>query len=218
MYSLLNFNQSRTPPIQYTKNINGTSFLVEVIGNIQKQFHCAEHYKIRFLSCSCKNDDRNERKKIMKNQRQKQNYQTMEPLKKRLLLEKVQAKDTANKDELLKKRAQKYKTMDTAKKQELLNQQAEKYKAMDRAKKQNLLIQKAEKYKTMDITNKRKLLNKQTERYKTMDSAKKQELLNRRKQKYHNDKNNTEDSCIEKFKKKIREGPYYICCMCNRTL
>ena len=31
LYSLLNFNQSRTPPIQYTKNINGTSFLVEVI-------------------------------------------------------------------------------------------------------------------------------------------------------------------------------------------
>ena len=24
--------------------------------------------------------------------------------------------------------------------------------------------------------------------------------------------------CIEQFKKKIREGPYYICCVCNRLL
>ena len=27
----------------------------------------------------------------------------------------------------------------------------------------------------------------------------------------------TVDSCVEQFKKKIMEGPYYICCVCNRT-
>ena len=26
------------------------------------------------------------------------------------------------------------------------------------------------------------------------------------------------DSCVEQFKKKIMEGLYYICCVCNRTL
>ena len=26
------------------------------------------------------------------------------------------------------------------------------------------------------------------------------------------------DSCIDTFKKKIREGPYYICCVCDRML
>ena len=26
------------------------------------------------------------------------------------------------------------------------------------------------------------------------------------------------DSCIETLRKKIKEGPYYICCVCNRML
>ena len=30
--------------------------------------------------------------------------------------------------------------------------------------------------------------------------------------------NNTVESCIEHLKKKIREGPYHIYCVCNRTL
>ena len=43
-------------------------------------------------------------KKIIKNQRQKQNYETMEPSKKRRLLEKQQVKDAAKKQELQKKK------------------------------------------------------------------------------------------------------------------
>ena len=39
----------------------------------------------------------------MKNERQKQNYEAMEPAKKRMLLEKKQARDSANKIELQKK-------------------------------------------------------------------------------------------------------------------
>jgi hypothetical protein len=188
------------PPIQYTKNINGMACLVEAIGNIQKIYHFTEHYQIQFVSCSAKTVDRNERKKMMKNQWQKQNYEAMEPSKKRILLEKKEARDTnKNKYDLQKKEADKYKTMDTTSKQDLLNKQAEKYKTMDTAKKQNLL-------------------NKQAEKYKTMDTAKRQALLERRKQKYCNNKNKNVDSCIEQFKKKIKEGPYYICCVCNRTL
>ena len=50
--------------------------------------------------------------------------------RKRILLEKKQAKDSTNKKELQKKRAQKYKTMDAFKKQRPLDKHAEKYKTM----------------------------------------------------------------------------------------
>ena len=46
LYSLLNFNESQIPPIQYSKNIIGAACLVEAIGSIQKQYQSAEHYKI----------------------------------------------------------------------------------------------------------------------------------------------------------------------------
>jgi len=65
------------------------------------------------VSCSTKSVDENERKRIMKKERQKQNYKGMEPSGKTILLDKKQAKDSTNKKELQKKRAQKYKTMDT---------------------------------------------------------------------------------------------------------
>ena len=51
-----------------------------------------------------------------------------------------------------------------------------------------------------------------------MDAATKQEVLERQ-QKYCICKNETVDLCIEEFKKrKIKEGPYCICCICNRTM
>ena len=51
-------------------------------------------------------------KKDIDKWKQKQNYKGMEPPRKRILLEKKQAKDSINKKELQKKRAQKHKTMD----------------------------------------------------------------------------------------------------------
>ena len=108
--------------------------------------------------------------------------------------------------------------MDSAKKQHLLNKQAEKYKTMDSAKKQDLLNKQAEKCKTMDAAKKQDLLNKQAEKYETMDIAKKEELLQKQKQKYCGNESKGVNSCINTFKKKNKEGPYYICCVCNRML
>ena len=71
---------------------------------------------------------------------------------------------------------------------------------------------------TMDAAKKQDLLKKQAEKYKTMDAAKKEELLQKQKQKYCGNKSKSVDSCIDTFKKKIKEGPYYICCVCNRML
>ena len=84
---------------------------------------------------------------------------------------------------------------------------------MDAAKKQDLLNKQAEKFKTMHAAKKQDLLNKQAEKYKTMDAAKKEELLQKQKQKYCGNKSKRVDSCINTFKKKTKEGPYYIPCV-----
>lgn len=56
--------------------------------------------KYNFVSCSCANADRSERKKITKNHTQKQVFEAMEPSKKKISLEKKQVRDMENKDEL----------------------------------------------------------------------------------------------------------------------
>ena len=135
------------------KKINGTASLVEAVSTIQKEYKSTGHYKIQFVSCSCANVDRNERKKIMKNHRQKQDYEAMESSKKKIFLEKKQVRDMTNKHKLKMKQL-KYKTMNTAKKQDTLNKKAQQYKTMDTAKKQDMLNKKAEQYKTMDTAKK----------------------------------------------------------------
>ena len=64
-----------------------------------------------------------------------------------------------------------------------------------------------------------------------MDTIEKQQFLARRRQTYQNVKSeqkehittetvtdNTLDTCITCFLKKIREGPFHICSVCNRVL
>ena len=185
MYSLLVYNENHIQTSQYTKSINGTASLVEAVSSIKKEYKSTGHRKIQFVSCSCANVDRSERKKIMKNYRQKQHYEAMEPSKKKIFLEKKQGRDMTNKHELKMKQL-KYKTMDTAKKEDMLNKKAEQYKTMgtSTAKKQDLLNEKAEQYKTMDTAKKQDLLNKKAEQYKTMDTAKKQDLLSKKAEEY----------------------------------
>ena len=114
MYSFLVYNENHKQAIQYTKNINGTASLVEAVSTIQKECKSTWHYKIQFVSCSCADVDRSERKKIMKNHRQKQDYEAMEPSKKKIFLEKKQVRDKTNtKHELKRKQLLKHKAMDT---------------------------------------------------------------------------------------------------------
>ena len=57
--------------------------LRQLASTIQKENKSTGHYKIQFVSCSCANVDRSEWKKNMKNHRQKQDYEAMEPSKKK---------------------------------------------------------------------------------------------------------------------------------------
>ena len=79
------------------QNINGTASLLEAVSTIKKECKSTGHYKIQFVSCSCANFDRSERKKIIKNHRQKQDYEAMEPSKKNIFLDKKQSRDMTNK-------------------------------------------------------------------------------------------------------------------------
>ena len=119
--------------------------LVEEINNIiQNKRECQTmEYDIQFICCSCKITEI-ERKHIMRKQKKKHMYDSMEPVAKKRFLEDIKRK---------------YSTMDTKKKKELLSQRNEK------------LV----KTKSVEL-------------------------------------------CINKFKRKMREGPYFICTICNRIL
>ena len=69
VYSLLLFNESQLPLIEYTKTVNSTASLVAAISNIQKLHDAEGYYKIQFITCSAKAVVRVERKKITKNER-----------------------------------------------------------------------------------------------------------------------------------------------------
>ena len=119
--------------------------LVEEITNIiQNKLECQTmEYDIQFICCSCKITEI-ERKHIMRKQKKKHMYDSMEPVAKKRFLEDIKRK---------------YSTMDAKKKKELLSQRNEK------------LV----KTKSVEL-------------------------------------------CINKFKRKMREGPYFICTICNRIL
>ena len=78
-----------------------------------------------------------------------------------------------------------------------------------------------------DIERKR-IMRKHTQHYHydNMTPAQKQQKLENRQMKYKSmagqgsqkTKENTIDMYIKKFKKQIKAGPFYICCVCNRTL
>ena len=176
-----------------------------------------------------------------KAKKERDKYRTMDRIKKQELLnkkaEQYRTMDSNKKQQLSNKNVEKYRTMHCDKKQQLLNKNAEKYRTMDSDKKQQLLNKNAAKYRTMDSDEKQQLSNKNAEKYRTMDSDKKQQLSNKNAEKYRtmdNDQrkdlldkqiksyynNNSKDiySCIDQFKKKIRQGPYFICCVCNRSL
>ena len=95
---------------------------------------------------------------------------------------------------------------------------------MDANKKQNLLNTRVEKYKAMDADQKQQLLGKTRLAYQNMERKEKEEVLVRKRKVASNARlgkatgHNNLDSCLTCFQIKIREGPYYICSVCNRIL
>ena len=85
MYSLLVYNENHKQTIQCSKNINGTASLVEAVRNASLT---TGHYKIVSCSCAKLMLTEVEGNKNRKNHRQKQDYEAMEPSKKKKILRK----------------------------------------------------------------------------------------------------------------------------------
>ena len=117
------------------------------------------------------------------------------------------------KQNLLSGRAIWYKSLHTAQKQK----RAEWFNFLDSAQKQK----RAEWYKSLNPEEKEKLLSGRAEWYKTLDPADKDKILSKvqaNKEAYRNSVQHDLDNEITTFQTKIRDGPYYICSVCNRTL
>ena len=160
--------------------------------------------------------------------RKAESYLLMESTKKQKLsiqnAEKYTLMDSNEKQKLRVQNAEKYKHMDSNKKQELRVQNCEKYKLMDPNKKQELSVRNAENYRLMDANKKQKLFLQNAEKYRGMNSVAKKDLI---KQIVTRRKELKEKKCssahsldyyIQQFNRAIKEGPYYICVVCNRLL
>ena len=104
------------------------------------------------------------------------------------------------------------KTMSKEQKRKTLENKRAKYEAMDQSKKEELLSKNMNYKETIRKEQKQKLLENTRAKYQEMDISNKKELKEKRMEK----KSQIHD--IEKFKKQIKSGPFYICCVCNRTL
>ena len=155
-------------------------------------------------------------------------YRLMEPTKKRKLsiqnAEKYKLMEPNKKQELRVHNAEKYRIMESNKKKELIVQNAEKYRLVEPNKKQQLSVQNAEKYRLMELNKKQELSVQNAEKYRLMDSSEKKDVI---KQIVTRRKELKEEKCsfthslhyyIQQFNRAIREGPYYICVVCNRLL
>ena len=66
----------------------------------------------------------------------------------------------------------------------------------------------------MDISFKNEMLSNLRVKYQLMEKETKKHLVNKFKERMM-DKGTSIQSCIKQFKKKITEGPYFICIVCN---
>ena len=177
--------------------------------------------------------------------RRRQHYALMKPAKKRILLNdkagKYRSMDSQQKQDLLSKEAEKYRSMNPKQKQDLQSKKAKKYISMDSKQKQQLQSKKAEIYRSMDLNKKEALIHSVKQKYQDMEMSAKRQKLESKKSKYHgmhpekkevelvkqreaNKKRKSKnilpnlDYYISVFQKKRKEGPYYICSVCNRIL
>ena len=190
-FFLFSLNEHETLEIH---QIDNAKCLVQTVTN---KAMCDEtEYVIQFILCSCQLT-KIEKQKLLK--RQKYSEQ-------KIAISRKRKKSYAELEPVRKKLR-----LDTLhhyycnEKQDILSGHAEKYKTMSASAKDNLFAKRRHAYQQMQSTKKEKLPARRTERSNVRQS-------NAVLHKY--DLN----SCIASFKKKVKEGPSYICSVCNRLL
>ena len=91
------------------------------------------------------------------------------------------------------------------KKKELSCKRRQNHQSLDGTEKKKITSQTQRKI-PIHGCDKEERIQKRTEKYESMDTEAKRDLLN---------KATSIESCIKQFKRKIREGPYFICTVCN---
>ena len=189
--------------MKHIKHISGVNKLVEAIHDIiQNKQQCQTiEYDIQFICCSCEISE-NERKNMARKHRK----QTC-----------IWQHGTCCQKRFVKEIQKRYSTMDPTKKKELSCKRWQNYQSLDGTEKKKLIHKRKEKYQSIDTTKKKKLFQKGTEKCESMDIEAKRDLLNKRKVRIKV-KATSMESRVKQFKRKIREGPYFICTVCNRIL
>ena len=162
--------------------------------------------------------DEQKRKKTLHGKRAK--YQALDETSKHELLKKNRNHYKRHREKILKNKRAKYQALDEISKQKLLNC----YKTMEKDRKQKKLERQRKKYQAMDHLSKNKLVSTRSnaivKKRMSLHKNEKTVLLNKEKEKRLKKKSQPRDieTCITVFKEKIKAGPFYICCVCNRTL
>ena len=185
--------------------------------------HKETEYILQFLSTSCsltkseklrvlRKHKSNVQRELMRKHKKMQN-EAMSPTEKKILnAVKYQKMDPIRKQAVLNNKRLKYERMDPTKKQVFLESLHSKYRYsdMDHAKKKILLENMALRYKSMDALDKEAYRKRSREnRKRNYDEAKSEQK---------GKKQHALNYYISNFHKRIKEGPYYICTVCNRLL
>jgi len=149
----------------------------------------------------------------------------MEPLAKKKFLQDNQQRyskmDTKRKKERLSKQKEKHQSLNSLKKAFLLTKRKNNYKSINLSKKSDLLRHRQDNYHSMDSSKKNDLLSQRRKHYQEMDTLKKKKMVDKlriKRKKGNENRIPTVESCITQFKEKIREGPFFVCNVCNRLL
>ena len=161
-----------------------------------------------------------QKQKILENKRAK--HQALDETGKHELLKKMRDHYKQRKQKLLENKRSKYQALNKIDKQELLTKNMNYYKTMEKEQKQKMLESKKEKYKEMNQLSRNMLISTHSKnimkKRMSLDENQKTLLLITEKEKRLEKRSLDIQTCITKFKKKIKAGPFYICCVCNRTL
>ena len=164
-----------------------------------------------------------EKEKLQYNKREWINrwYNSLDPIQKEKVLSErakyYKSLDGARK----KKRAEWYSSQRSEDKEKLLCDRADWYSSLSPEDKEKLLSDRAEWYSSLNPADKEKPLCDKAEWYYQLDTDKKQNIISliqsNKKARKQSVQHELEHK-ISVFQSKIKEGPYYICSVCNRLL
>ena len=166
-----------------------------------------------------------QKEKLLENRRAK--YQDLDQSRKEDLLTKNmnyrQTMGKKQKEKDLENRRAKYQDLDQPRKDDLLTKNMNYKQTMGEEQKEKLLGNRRAKYNAMDILMKKELVsvnaNRSMEERMALDPKQKYVQSREKEQQLQNKSEpHNIDMYIEQFKKQIKAGPFYICCVCNRTL